>query len=250
MHSARAPGDEHGSGLRARRAHAGNLTPQAAAGSERGGARSATGPRCPQAPPRGWRRGGRGWWRVLKRRVAPAEDRSTRRAGLRPQPGGRARGGGRGGACGGGLGAGRAREPREGGAAAQGGLWRPRCHTRGGSGGGGSGSGRRRWDGHGRAARAGAGCLPPRSLARSPSRLLAGCEAGLSPSALGKEGGGQRRRQVPAAAADPGPGGGCGSDGAGERFAAERTARAAQAGGVPAFHSPRGLWPGSHETRP
>lgn len=106
MHSARAPGDEHGSGLRARRAHAGNLTPQAAAGSERGGARSATGPRCPQAPPRGWRRGGRGWWRVLKRRVAPAEDRSTRRAGLRPQPGGRARGGGGAGPAGAGWGRG------------------------------------------------------------------------------------------------------------------------------------------------
>ncbi|XP_027964477.1 uncharacterized protein LOC114213464 [Eumetopias jubatus] len=68
VHSARAPGDAHGSGLCPRRAHASNLTPQAVAGCERGGAKRAAGPRCPQAPPRGWRRGGRGWWRVLRRR--------------------------------------------------------------------------------------------------------------------------------------------------------------------------------------
>ncbi|KAF3821245.1 hypothetical protein GH733_011398, partial [Mirounga leonina] len=103
VHSARAPGDAHGSGPCARRAHAGNLTPQAPAGCERGGARRAAGPRCPQAPPRGWRRGGRGWWRVLREGGAAA------RGGLW-RPGCHTRGG----SGGGGSGSGSCRRRRDG----------------------------------------------------------------------------------------------------------------------------------------
>lgn len=99
--------------------------------------------------------------------------------------------------------------------------------------------------GTGARARAGAGCLPPSlppSLARSPACLLAGRGPG-SPhhSWEGRKGRGDRgSRQVPAAAADPGQGGACGSDGTGARSAAERTARASEEGGVWAFRSPWG----------
>lgn len=136
----------------------------------RGGAGCAAGHRRPQALLAGWRRGGRGRWRVLMGRGAPAEDRGARRAGLEERSSGTARGGGRGGAFWGGLGAGRGRGPEEGGAVARGGLWRPQSHTRGGSGGGGICRGRRRRDGHGRAG-SGGRRLPPSvacSLAASP----------------------------------------------------------------------------------
>lgn len=48
----------------------------------RGGAGCAAGHRRPQALPAGWRRGGRGRWRVLMGSGAPAEDRGAKRAGF------------------------------------------------------------------------------------------------------------------------------------------------------------------------
>ncbi|CAK7294066.1 hypothetical protein VULLAG_LOCUS3780 [Vulpes lagopus] len=194
VHSARAPGDAPGSGLRARRAHAGDLTPQAAPGCERGGAWSAAGPRCPQAPPRGWRRGGRGGWRVLRWRVAPPEDPGTRGAGLRPRSGGPARGGGRGGAgpAGAGPGAGRARAPGGRGRGAGRALAAGVSHTRR------FGRRRRRQrqrqrqapPGPARARGSGGRRLPP-SVARSlPLPLARRLRGRAPPGALGQEEGG------------------------------------------------------------
>lgn len=166
--------------------------------------------------------------------LAPGRPREVARTGAErcahPGPGrerggawaaarGHARWGGRCWVCGGGRGAGRASGLREGGAAARGGLWRPECHTRGGSGGGGSGSDRRRRDGHGRAGSGGRRL--PSSVARCLSRPHSPPLRGRAlPSALRKEEGSRGRREVPAAAADPGQGGGCGSDGAGARSTA------------------------------
>lgn len=175
---------------------------------------------------------------MLKRGAASAQDPGARGAEPGPRSGSRTRGVGGARSAGAEWGRG-ARGPREGGAAARGGRWRPECHTRGGSGGGDSGSSRRRRDGHGRAGSGGRRLPPPSlvacSLARSPARLLAGrVPSSLQRSREGRSGG-PRTPTSSSSTGNPGQGGGCGSDGAGARSVAERTARASEEGGARAF---------------
>lgn len=183
---------------------------------------------------------------MLRRRVAPAEDPGTRRAGLRPQSGGRVCGGGGAGPAGAGWGRGaRARPGRAG--------------PRRGAGSGGPGVTHAAVREAAAAAAAGAagtgtgvrlGRAPAASLRRSLA-LPPACSPAATPSSppalSGRKEGAKdadkfpQQPQIPAQAEAAAP--------TGQESASRRSARLERPRRG-AFHSPRGLCPGSHETRP
>lgn len=175
---------------------------------------------------------------MLKRGAASAQDPGARGAEPGPRSGSRTRGGGRGGVCGGGMGAGRARAQGGRGRSAGRALAARVSHTRR--------FGRRRQrqqqapPGRARARGLGrapaASSLPRRLLARSLSGPLASRPgAELATAFSGRKKWGPRTPTSSSSTGNPGQGGGCGSDGAGARSVAERTARASEEGGARAF---------------